>query len=131
MTLNEKKVLTLPTNFRSLRGVIDSVGCAFNNPPLAGFYSEEEKKSARQFCSRTDSVGTTMVLPPYAPAETDDSGETNADQRSADELAADAAARLVRQLVDGRTPTLAENDPAGGSRYLTWGDILVLCRTRT
>ncbi len=132
----EQKVLTLPTNFRSLPGVIDSVGCAFNNAPLAGFYSTEERESAKQFCARADLQGTTMVLPPYASAEAVDVEDgkncpTKNDQRSADEMAADAGARLVRQLVDGKTQTMDENVPAGGNRDLNWGDILILCRTRT
>ncbi len=141
-----QEVRTLPTNFRSLPGVIDSVGCAFNHAPLAEFYSDEEKASAKQFCARTDSPGSTVVLPPYAPDSADETESAKSDNRqsasrqpenrkpdnrNADEMAADAAARLVRQLIDDQIPTLDEDDPQGGSRSLNWGDVLVLCRTRT
>jgi ATP-dependent helicase/nuclease subunit A len=113
--------LNLPTNFRSLRGVVESVGCVFNQPPLVGLYSPTESASAHQICFRTDPPGATVLIAPYAPEPED--------QRSGDQLAADAAARLVRQLVDGKTQTLAENGK--DDRDLRWGDILVLCRTRT
>lgn len=113
--------LNLPTNFRSLPGVVDSVGCVFSQNPLKGFYSEEESQSAKQLCFRADGQGTTVLLKPYA--------EEESDPRSADQLAADAAARLVRQLVDGKTQTRHGDGP--DERDLNWGDILVLCRTRT
>ena len=113
--------LTLPTNFRSLPGVVGSVGCVFNQPPLKGFYSEQESQSAKQACFRDDGQGLTVLIKPYASDEDE--------FRSADQLAADAAARLVRQLVDGKVQTRHGTGPE--KRDLNWGDILVLCRTRT
>ncbi len=113
--------LNLPTNFRSLKGVVDSVGCAFTHQPLKGFYSDAESESAHQKCFRDDGEGTTVLLQPYAPEEDE--------LRSGDQLAADAAARLVRNLVDGKTQTRQGKGP--GTRDLNWGDIRILCRTRT
>ncbi|MCP4292948.1 MAG: UvrD-helicase domain-containing protein [bacterium] len=122
-----QKVRTLPTNFRSLPEIVDSVGCTFNQPPLAGFYSDEEKKSAWQKCARGNSKGAAVVLPVYETEEED----TETDRRNGDELAADAAARLVRHLVDTQVQTEVGFGDHSETRNLNWGDILVLCRTRT
>ncbi len=116
-----KKVLSLPTNFRSLPGVVHGVGCVFTHQPLKSFYSEAESQSANQACYRDDGEGAVVLINPFAPDEDE--------PRSADQLAADAAARLVRGLVDGKTRTRDGDGP--GERDLNWGDILVLCRTRT
>lgn len=119
----EKRIgsLNLPTNFRSLPGVVNSVGCVFNQPPLKSYYSDAESKSAQQACFREDGEGTTVLFKPFT--------EDESDPRNTDQLAADAAARLVRQLVDCKTSIRDGNGPK--KRDLQWGDILVLCRTRT
>ncbi len=116
-----KDVLDLPTNFRSLRAVVESVGCIFNQEPLAQLYPPRERASARQECFRSEPSGATVLMDPFISDEKD--------PRSADQLAADSAARLVRQLIDGKTQT-RDDGKAGGQRNLKWGDILILCRTR-
>jgi len=118
---NRLGTLNLPTNFRSLKGVVDSVGCVFQQPPLRGFYSDAESQSAQQACFRDDGDGATVIIEPYTPDDDE--------SRSADQLAADAAARLVRRLVDEKTIIRQGRNP--GQRELQWGDIKVLCRTRT
>ncbi len=113
--------LSLPTNFRSLPSIVDSVGCVFTNSPFSGLYTSEDSKSAQQACFREDGKGKTVLLEPYAPDEDE--------ERSGDQLAADAAAGLVRNLVDEKTQIRDGKGPL--KRDLQWGDICVLCRTRT
>lgn len=114
------RVLTLPTNFRSLPAITTGVGELFSHPPLAeaiGAAGDE----VRQRSFRQGDEGCLWVLPPFAPEEDDET--------SGDQLAAEAAAQLVRGLV-GRAETRDKADPTR-LRPLVWQDFLVLMRTRT
>ncbi|PID80095.1 hypothetical protein CSB20_08220, partial [bacterium DOLZORAL124_64_63] len=115
--------LSLPTNFRSLRAVVDSVGCVFNQPPLAGHYTPEQRESARQEVFRTQPRGQARALPLFE--------ELPADERSADQLAASAAARLIQGLVQGGALVHGMENGVPTTRPLNYGDVRVLCRTRT
>ncbi len=120
-----QKSLTLPTNFRSTAAVVDSVGCVFNSPPLSQFYGEAERESVRQKWARSQPEGEARVLPPFEVEADEDGG------RSGHQLAATAAARWVRSLIDGGVTTFEWEDNREVERKLTWGDVLILCRTRT
>lgn len=104
----EQKEYTLPTNFRSLPAVVDSVGCVFTAPPLAGLLPPGEADKVVQASARTDGPGSVTVLVPMVAEE---------DGLTGDQLAASTAARQAARLVHDGTAT--------------WDDILVLCRTRT
>ena len=121
----EQRVETLPTNFRSLEAVVHGVGCLFNETTLSAHLSRDEKRAVRQSWARVEAPGEVYFLEPYAP---DPDGD---DQRSSDQMAADAAARLARHLVDAETETWDGFGPGQIKRALCWGDILVLCRSRT
>jgi len=114
------RVLTLPTNFRSLPAITTGTGELFSHPPLAeaigGAGDEVRQRSYRQ-----GDEGCLWILPPFAPDEDDDT--------SGDQLAAAAAAQLVRGLA-GRAETRDKADPTR-LRPLVWQDFLVLMRTRT
>lgn len=111
----DQKDYTLPTNFRSLPAVVDSVGCVFTSPPLADLLPPGEKEKVAQTASRNDGPGSVTVLAPFEPGSGPD--DESDDDRNGDQKAADIAAREAARLV------------AGGQ--VKWDDILVLSRTRT
>ena len=110
-------VLSLPTNFRSLPAVVNSVGRLMNAEPLASLLSPGEAGSTRQAVARNEGPGQVYLLPVYRPAD----GESDGDR-----LAAAAAVSLVQHLVaEGRSGSAERGSPMG------YGDILVLCRNRS
>jgi ATP-dependent helicase/nuclease subunit A len=107
-------VLSLPTNFRSLPAVVESVGRLMTASPLAELLPPGEAAAARQVAARREATGEVTILPVRRAAE----------GGSADHLAASTAVRIVRYLLrHGRV--WEEGSP------LSCGDILVLCRNRT
>lgn len=123
-------VLELPTNFRSLQAVVEGVGCLFNALPLAESYSEEERRSVRQEWARLEATGEVVVLDPFTGFD-NDNDDDNPDGRSGDQLAADAAARIVLNLKESGAVTWEGFGNDLIKRPLRWGDILVLTRSRT
>lgn len=119
------KVLDLPTNFRSLRAVVEGVREVFNAPPLARQLEPEQLAGVRQYWARADGPGSFVVHAPFPdPDDPDRPGGGGGEAR-----AARAAAALVRRLHD---EGLAVFDPAlQAARPLAWRDVLVLARTRT
>ncbi len=106
-------LLSLPTNFRSLPAVVQSVGRLMSSPPLADLLPPGEAAAARQVAARGEAAGEVAILPVR---RADEGG-------AADHLAAAAAVRIVRHLLRcGRV--WADGAP------LSCGDILVLCRSR-
>ncbi|MBU8869645.1 MAG: UvrD-helicase domain-containing protein [Gemmatimonadales bacterium] len=108
-----QKIFNLPTNFRSLGAVVNSVGCLFENDPLREHVPETERKHLRQLWARLKPSGGVSVLPPLE-------GD-----------AARVAAQLVRRLVEDGETTWKDYGDNPGERPLVWDDFLVLCRQRT
>lgn len=106
-----QKEYTLPTNFRSLPAVVESVGCVFTAPPLVDLLPAGEADKVAQAASRQEESGSVTVLAPMGPADDED------DDRTGDQRAAETAARQAARLVQ--------------EKKASWDDILVLCRTRT
>lgn len=126
-------VENLPTNFRSLENIVSGVGCLFNAPPLAEALSAEERASVKQVWAREESPGQIYVLDPFAAADPAD-GDSSApvDGRSGDQLAAQAAAQLVKRMKeDPKTVTWEGFGENLRKRSLRWGDFLILTRSRT
>ena len=123
----DQPVLDLPTNFRSLGAVVDGVGCLFNASPLADSFPTEERESVRQEWARREGPGVVQVLDPYEGAQE----EHNPDGRSGDQIAADAAARLVLHLKESGATTWDGFGADLIERPLRWDDFLVLTRSRT
>ena len=111
---------TLPTNFRSLPEVVDGVETLFRREPLVSRLPDGEAAQKPQQAARDDAKGGITLIAPY---EDDEDAGHSGQQR-----AAVAAARIVRELVDGGTTTLG-ND--GQPRPLVWSDVMVLYRSRT
>ena len=125
-------VMNLPTNFRSLGHVVGGVGCLFNVAPLAEALSPEEREHVQQGWARTEAPGEVLVLAPFAPPAAEDQPADGTDSRSGDQLAAAAAAALVRRLKEDPHARAWE----GFGAHLTdrprrWDDFLILSRTRT
>lgn len=121
----------LPTNFRSLGNVVGGVGCLFNALPLRDALSDNEREHVRQKWARQESQGTVYVLDPFAPEAAED-GVVPDDGRSADQLAAQAAANWVQRHKNHETSTTW--DGFGDDlreRPLRWDDFLILTRSRT
>jgi len=114
------EVLTLPTNFRSLPAVVHGVGELFFHPPLAADLGVNDPEDLVQMGRRDEAPGLLCVMPPFEPPEGGRDG--------GDLLAAEAAATLVRRLVDGGETTWEKD---GTPRPLRWSDVLVLFRSRT
>ena len=111
------ETLTLPANFRSLPGVVDGVGDAFQAVPLRDrLPGPEEIQAARQIPFRDEAQGLLLVP---EPAPTDESGVAHAET-------AQRTVRAVRHLLD--TKQVFEH---GLWRPARCGDVLVLARTRT
>ena len=125
----EQRDLELPTNFRSLPHLVDSVGCLFETQALAGAWEQDERDNVRQHVSRTEDAGTVVVLDPYEATDqaTDPATE---DDRSAQQQAADAALAIVTHLKNG-WPTWDDQGEEPQERPLRWDDFLLLCRSRT
>jgi len=115
----ETRLLSLPTNFRSLPAVVDAVGDLFQSPPLSELLPDpDEVKEVRQSACRDDGPGRVVLLAPLP----------------ADRGVADAHARCAGMAVDAVKRFVAEErvaDGAGGTRPARWGDVLVLSRNRT
>ncbi len=116
------RVLTLPTNFRSLPAVVQGVGELFAQPPLAEDLAVDDPADLAQLCKRDEGPGLLCVMPPFA--------DPGGDRDGGDLLAAEAAARLVRRLIATEAVTW-EPGPEPAPRPLRWGDVLVLFRART
>ncbi|MBK8167282.1 MAG: UvrD-helicase domain-containing protein [bacterium] len=118
-------VLELPTNFRSLRAIVEGVGEVFNAPPLSQQLEPGQLAGVRQAFARMDGPGSFVVHAPFPdPDDPDRPGGGGGEAR-----AARAAAALVRRLHD---EGVAVFDPAlQACRPLAWRDVLVLARTRT
>jgi ATP-dependent helicase/nuclease subunit A len=111
--------LTLPTNFRSSRAVVDAVGQAFQGELLASMLpSPEEAAAAAQICYR-ETKGRICIPPLFTPDEDLD--------QSAQASAAHNCVRLIRDIVASRS---VETEP-GQTRDAGYGDILLLSRSRT
>jgi len=108
----------LPTNFRSLPPMVAGVGALFSAEPLVSRLPEGEAAGVRQLAARTGAAGPVTVMAAYADAE---------DGRSGHQLAATAAAGIVRDLIDGGAVT----EDGDGERPLCWSDVMVLYRSRT
>ncbi len=118
------RVESLPTNFRSVPAVVDAVGRLFTSPPLAGLLPDGEARHVRQWPSRAAGPADEVcVVPPFAGDDDDDDGGAGPVDR-----AARAAARIVLRL---RAEAAVVDRESGRPRPLTWGDVLVLCRSRT
>ena len=130
--------LKLPTNFRSLAAIVDGAACLFAQSPWRQAMGDHESAEVGQACARRNQPGVFHLLAPFAaasaganPADAPDGPTTAADQRSGDQLAATAAAQLVRNLVDGGATTWEGFGDDARERPLAWRDILVLYRSRT
>ncbi len=113
------EAMNLPTNFRSTPAVVDGVGLLFRSQPLVEALPEGEHRHVHQLAARGE-PGEVVLIDAYE--HDPDTG------RSGAQLAAQAAARIARELVDGGGRT---TDRDGKPRPLAWGDILVLARSRT
>jgi ATP-dependent helicase/nuclease subunit A len=122
MATRDLPVATLPTNFRSLPAVVDGVGRLFTSAPLAERLPVGEEEHVHQQTARHEADGVLVTLAAYDEA---------ADGRTGDQVAADAAARIVRGLVDGGETTWDGWGDTLAARPLTWSDVLVLYRSRT
>ncbi len=118
------RVESLPTNFRSVPAVVESVGRLFTAPPLVNLLPDDEAAHVRQYPSRaTGPLDEVLVIPPYEDAGADDGADAGPVDR-----AAQAAVRIVLRL---RAGAVVADKETGQPRPMTWGDILVLCRSRT
>jgi ATP-dependent helicase/nuclease subunit A len=116
------RIESLPTNFRSVPAIVDTVGRLFTAPPLVDRLPDDEAAHVRQYASRAAGpADEVFVIPPFE-GDGDDDGAGPVDQ------AAQAAARVVRHL---RAEATVIDKETGRPRPLIWGDILVLCRSRT
>ncbi len=115
----EQPALTLPTNYRSLPAIVDTVGDLFQTEPLCDLLPDQlEVDAARQTPYRREGPGRVLLLPPVADGDGDDGSRHVA--------AAALAARVIRRYLErGR---VREGDHDRPARY---GDVLVLSRTRT
>ncbi len=111
--------LTLPTNFRSLPAVVDSVGELFESDPLRGLLPDDaERRSVRQIPYRGDGPGKVTILPPIP----DDPDGADGQQT----CAAMTVAIIERILATRRVRVDDHSD-----RPARFGDILMLSRNRT
>ncbi len=110
------RTLTLPTNFRSLPALVTTVSRLFQQEPLAGNWPPGEAASAVQGAARDEAPGQVVFLPPFGEAAEDLDGH---------QRAAQAAVAIARHLA-GQGETREDSPPP-----LSWGDFLVLCRSRT
>ena len=102
-------VLTLPTNFRSLSAVVETVGERFGTPPLADLLpSPEEVAAAAQLRYRDDAPGRVTCRPL----------ELRSDDADPHEACAARITSMVQTIVASRDD-------------VTFRDILILSRTRT
>lgn len=117
--LTGRETLTLPTNFRSSRAVVENVARAFQGDTLSGLLpSQEEVEASRQHCSR-GVEGRVSVLP-LLPADPDTG-------LSAHQVAAKTCADVIQEIVSSQTIRI-DKDKSRPARY---GDIMILSRSRT
>ena len=115
-------VPTLPTNFRSLAAVVDGVGELFGVEPLVSRLPAGEAAHVHQAVARREAPGLHVLFEAYEDEE--DGGRTG------DQVAADAAARIARELVVGKVTTWEGWGATLAERPLRWSDLLVLYKTR-
>ncbi len=116
------RIESLPTNFRSVPAIVNTVGRLFTAPPLIDLLPPGEAAHARQYPNRAAGpADEVLVIPPFE-SEGDDDSAGPVDQ------AAQAAARIVLRL---RAEASTTDRETGQPRPLIWGDILLLCRSRT
>lgn len=115
----QRPALTLPTNYRSLPAIVDTVGELFQAEPLCDLLpGKTEVDAARQSPFRRDGPGRVLLLPPVE--------DRDGDESSRHAAAAALAARVIRRYLD--TGQVHEDGLVRPARY---GDVLVLSRTRT
>ncbi len=115
-------VLRLPTNFRSLPALVETVGVVFRRDPLAGYMGSEADGAAQQ-AARSVDVGSVSFVEPI-----DCAGD-----QSGHERAAALVADLIRNLLSEHLETWTWDPEAGRDvpRPLRHDDILILARTKT
>jgi ATP-dependent helicase/nuclease subunit A len=117
--VTDQPALTLPTNYRSLPAIVDTVGDLFQSEPLRSLLPGDlEVAAARQTSFRGDGPGRVLLLPPVQDRDGDDGSRHAA--------AAALAARAIRRYLEGGR---VRED--GRDRPARYGDVLVLSRTRT
>ena len=112
----------LPTNFRSLPAIVETVGALCTQEPLAGFLGAAAS-TAHQDVARRGAAGEVVFVHPFPRVA----------ERSGHERAAAAVVALVRRLVASGVETW-QWDPAARCetpRTLRHEDILILARTKT
>jgi len=112
----------LPTNFRSLHGLVDAVGDLCEHDPMRSHLGAAAT-GARQQAARMARPGEVTLIEPLD-ADQEQSGHTHA---------AHLAVDIIRGLLDGHTSTW-DWDPTRGqdvARPLREDDILVLARTKS
>ncbi|MFH2053617.1 MAG: UvrD-helicase domain-containing protein, partial [bacterium] len=114
---------TLPANFRSLGAIVDAVGTLFRQGRLGDALGPEGRKDVVQQVVRDPDAGTVLLVPPIA-------GEDLEGGRDGDQIAAEAAAAWVRDLMQD-PPLIREGQDDARERPLEYKDILVLVRSRT
>jgi ATP-dependent helicase/nuclease subunit A len=119
----EDAALTLPTNFRSLRAIVDTVGALFTQPPLRDHMGADVAAGAMQQAARDKSPGQVTFVPVF-PSDDDASGHDHA---------AAAVADFILDLRAGDPLTWRWNPDLGEDEEvpLELGDIMVLSRTKT
>ncbi|MGD9548555.1 MAG: UvrD-helicase domain-containing protein [Candidatus Krumholzibacteriia bacterium] len=114
---------TLPANFRSLGAIVDAVGTLFRQGRLGDALGPEGRKDVVQQVVRDRNAGTVLLVPPIA-------GDGVEGGRDGDQIAAEAAAAWVRDLMQD-PPPIREGQDDARERPLEYKDILVLVRSRT
>ncbi len=109
----------LPTNFRSLPAVVESVGALFAAPPLAELLPSGEARLVAQLAARAGE-GEVFVAPPPA-----------ANESTRGEAARAAAAAAARAVAHLRRHALISPRDEPAPRAPRYGELLLLCRNRT
>jgi len=120
--VGEDSLLNLPTNFRSLPRLVETVGTVCRNEPLAGYLGKEADTAAQQ-AARAVAPGTVMFVEPFLPQDLD----------SGHDRAARAVVDLVVKILADSTGTWTWNPETrqDEGRPLEFADILILARTKT
>lgn len=115
-------ILRLPTNFRSLPWLVQTIGDLWHHDPLAE-YLGEEVAGVRQLAARTVAPGKVVFVEPI-----DRDGTSSGHDRAAATVVA-----LVQHLFEPGRETWAWNAALGRDepRDLRHDDILILARTKT
>jgi ATP-dependent helicase/nuclease subunit A len=115
-------VMRLPTNFRSLPHLVETVGDLCEHDPLRELLGAEAAR-ARQEAARTVEPGEVILVAPLAADE----------ERSGHERAARAVVDLVSRVQAGELRTWSWDPQAGRDqpRPMRLDDVLILARTKT